>query len=214
MRLHDYASSGNCFKVRLALAQLGVPYERVPVDIFNGGTLTDEFGRLNPARTTPVLETDDGDVLVESNAILVYLAEGSELMPKDPVERAHVLRWLFYEQAEIVPGIGTPRVRVAAALLEPGSPSAERALAAGRAALGVLEGHLRDRDFLVGERYTLADLCVYAYVHVAGEAGLDLADYPAVGAWLARVEATPGHVDDLEPIPPDTRFGKGLSIYG
>ena len=214
MRLHDYASSGNCYKVRLALAQLGVPYERVPVDIFNGGTLTDEFGRLNPARTTPVLETGAGDVLVESNAILVYLAEGSELLPHDPVERAHVLRWLFYEQAEIVPGIGTPRVRVAAGLLDPGGPSAERALAGGRAALGVVEGHLRDRDFLVGERYTLADLCVYAYVHVAGEAGLDLADYPVINAWIERVEATPGHVDDLTPIPPDTRFGKGLSIYG
>jgi glutathione S-transferase len=214
MRLHDYASSGNCYKVRLALAQLGVAYERVPVDIFDGGTLTDEFGRLNPARTTPVLETDDGDVLVESNAILVYLAEGSELLPDDPVERAHVLRWLFYEQAEIVPGIGTPRVRVAAGLLDPRGPSAERALAEGTAALRLLEGHLSDRDFLVGERYTLADLCVYAYVHVAGDAGLDLADYPAVNAWIERVEATPGHVDDLVPIPPETRFGMGRSIYG
>jgi glutathione S-transferase len=214
MRLHDYASSGNCYKVRLALAQLGVPYERVAVDIFDGGTLTEEFGRLNPARTTPVLETDDGDVLVESNAILVYLTEGSELLPDDPIERAHVLRWLFYEQAEIVPGIGTPRVRVAAGLLELGSPAAARALAGGGAALSVLEGHLRDHDFLVGDRYTLADLCVYAYVHVAGEAGFDLADYPAVSAWIERVEATPGHVDDLVPIPPDTRFGMGRSIYG
>ena len=214
MRLHDYASSGNCYKVRLALAQLGVPYERAPVDIFDGDTLTDEFGRLNPARTTPVLETDDGDVLVESNAILVYLAEGSELLPDDRVERAQVLRWLFYEQAEIVPGIGTPRVRVAAGLLDPGGPAAERALAGGAAALGLLETHLRDRSFLVGERYTLADLCVYAYVHVAADAGFDLAAYPAVGAWIERVEATPGHMDDLVPIPSDTRFGMGRSIYG
>ena len=214
MRLHDYASSGNCYKARLALAQLGRPYERVPVDIFDGGTLTEEFGRLNPARTTPVLETDGGDVLVESNAILVYLAEGTELLPDDPVERAHVLRWLFYEQAEVVPGIGTPRVRVAAGLLELGSPAAERALAGGTAALRLLEDHLSDRDFLVGERYTLADLCLYAYVHVAGDAGLDLAGYPAIGAWIERVEATPGHVDDLAPIPPDTRFGMGRSIYG
>jgi glutathione S-transferase len=214
MRLHDYASSGNCYKVRLALAQLGRPYERVPVDIFDGGTLTEEFGRLNPARTTPVLETDGGDVLVESNAILVYLAEGTELLPDDPIERAHVLRWLFYEQAEVVPGIGTPRVRVAAGLLELGSPAAERALAGGTAALRLLEDHLSDRDFLVGERYTLADLCLYAYVHVAGDAGLDLAGYPAIGAWIERVEATPGHVDDLAPIPPDTRFGMGRSIYG
>ena len=145
MRLHDYASSGNCYKVRLALAQLGVPYERVPVDIFDGGTLTDEFGRLNPARTTPVLETDAGDVLVESNAILVYLAEGSELLPDERIERAQVLRWLFYEQAEIVPSIGTLRVRLAAGLLEPGSRAAAGRTAGGAAALGVVEGHLHDR---------------------------------------------------------------------
>jgi glutathione S-transferase len=214
MRLHDYPSSGNCYKVRLALAQLGIPYERVPVDIFDGGTLTDEFGKLNPARTTPVLETDDGDVLVESNAILVYLTEGTRLLPDDPVERAQVLRWLFYEQAEIVPSIGSLRVRLAAGVLEPGSKGAERYRAAGAAALTLLDGELSDRSFLVGDRYTLADLCVYAYVHVAGEAELDLSGYPAVSAWIERVEASDGHVDDLEPIPPDTRFGMGQSIYG
>jgi glutathione S-transferase len=186
----------------------------VPVDIFNGGTLTDEFGRLNPARTTPVLETDAGDVLLESNAILVYLAEGSELLPDDPVERAHVLRWLFYEQAEIVPSIGSLRVRLAAGVLEPGSPGAERYRAGGAATLRVLEGHLGERSFLVGERYSIADLCVYGYVHVAGEAGLDLSEYPAVSAWIERVEATEGHVDDLAPIPSETRFGMGRSIYG
>jgi glutathione S-transferase len=214
MRLHDYPSSGNCYKVRLALAQLGVPYERVNVDIFDGGTLTDEFGALNPARTTPVLETDGGDVLVESNAILVYLTEGTELLPGDPVERAQALRWLFYEQAEIVPSIGSLRVRLVAGVIEPGSSAAKRFTASGAAALGLLEQDLRDRDFLVGERYTVADLCIYAYVHVAGEAGFDLSEYPAVSAWIERVEATPGHVDDLAPIPPDTRFGMGRSIYG
>jgi glutathione S-transferase len=214
MRLHDYPSSGNCFKVRLALAQLGIPYERVTVDIFDGGTLTDEFGRLNPARTTPVLETDDGHALVESNAILVYLAEGSELLPVDPIERAQALRWLFYEQAEIVPSIGTLRVRLAAGVLEPDSKGAQRYRAAGAATLALLDGHLSERSFLVGERYSIADVCIYGYVHVAPEAGLDLADYPAVSAWIERVEATPGHVDDLMPIPPDTRFGMGRSIYG
>ena len=211
MRLNDYPSSGNCYKVRLLLAQLGVDYERVNVDIFNGGTLTDEFGALNPTRTTPVLELDDGEALLESNAILTYLAEGTELLPGDPIERAQVMRWLFYEQAEIVPSIGTLRVRLAAGVLAPDDPAAERFRRSGAACLRVLEGHLR---FLVGERYTIADTCVYAYVHAAGEAALDLADYPAVSAWIERVEATPGHVDDLEPIPADTRFGKGLSIYG
>lgn len=214
MRLHDYPSSGNCYKARLALAQLDIPYERVNVDIFDGGTLTDEFGALNPARTTPVLETDGGDVLVESNAILVYLAEGSELWPDDPVERAQVLRWLFYEQAEIVPSIGSLRVRLAAGVIAPDSSAAKRFMASATAALSLLEGHLAEREFLVGDRYTLADLCVYAYVHVAGEAGLDLAGYPAVSAWIGRVEGTPGFVDDLVPIPPDTRFGMGRSIYG
>jgi glutathione S-transferase len=214
MRLHDYSASGNCYKVRLLLAQLGRDHERVDVDIFNGGTLTDEFGALNPTRTTPVLELDDGEPLIESNAILTYLAEGTDLLPDDPVERAQVMRWLFYEQAEIVPSIGSLRVRLAAAVLLPDHPAAQRMRAAGARCLEVLESHLTERTFLVGERYTIADLGVYAYVHVAGDATLDLADYPAVSAWIARVEATPGFVGDLRPIPPDTRFGAGRSIYG
>jgi glutathione S-transferase len=214
MRLHDYPSSGNCFKVRLLLAQLGRDYERVNVDIFDGGTLTEEFGRLNPTRQTPVLETDAGDVLIESNAILFHLAEGTELLPDDPVERAHVLRWLLYEQAEIVPSIGSLRVRLAAGLLTPDHPAARSRLASGAAALGLLDEHLREREFMVADRYTIADIAVYAYVHVAGEASLDLAEHPAVQAWIARVEAVPGHVNDLQPIPPGTRFGMGRSIYG
>jgi glutathione S-transferase len=214
MRLHDYPSSGNCYKVRLLLAQLGLDYERVNVDIFDGDTLTEEFGRLNPARQTPVLETDAGDVLVESNAILFHLAEGTDLLPDDRVERAHVLRWLLYEQAEIVPSIGSLRVRLAAQVLQPDSPGAVSRQASGTAALRLLDDHLRERTYLVGGRYTIADIAVYAYVHVAGEAGLELADHPAVQAWIARVEATPRHVNDLRPVPPDTRFGMGRSIYG
>jgi glutathione S-transferase len=214
MRLHDYPSSGNCYKVRLLLAQLGLEYERVNVDIFDGDTLTEEFGRLNPARQTPVLETDAGDVLLESNAILFHLAEGTDLLPDDPVERAHVLRWLLYEQAEIVPSIGSLRVRLAAQALQPDSPGAVSRQASGTAVLRLLDDHLREHTYLVGERYTIADIAVYAYVHVAGEAGLELADHPAVQAWIARVEAAPGHLNDLQPVPPDTRFGMGRSIYG
>ena len=190
MRLHDYPASGNCYKVRLLLAQLGLDYERVHVDIFDGGTLTGEFGALNPTRTTPVLELDDGEVLLESNAILTYLAEGTEQLPDDPIERAHVMRWLFYEQAEIVPSIGSLRVRLAAAVLSPDHPAAQRMRDAGARCLDVLETHLSERTFLVGERYTIADLCVYAYVHVAGDATLDLAGYPALtpgsAAWRPR----------------------------
>ena len=214
MRLHDYPGSGNCYKVRLLLAQLGVDYERVHVDIFDGGTLSDEFAALNPTRTVPVLETDSGEALLESNAILVYLAEGTGLLPEDPIERAEVLRWLFYEQAEIVPGIAGLRMRLATGLLEPNSPGAQRRRAGGAAVLRVLDEHLTGRRFLVGERYSIADIAVYAYVHVAAEAGFDLAEYPSVPAWIGRVEATAGHLDDLQPIPPGTRLDAGRSIYG
>jgi glutathione S-transferase len=214
MRLHDYPASANCFKVRLLLAQLGLDYERVEVDIFGGDTLTNEFARLNPARMTPVLEPDDGEPLPESNAILVHLAEGTELLPGDPATRAQVLRWLFYEQGEVIPGIAGLRFRLQTGRLAPDSPAAEARRAAGAAVLEVLDGHLRTRRFLAGERYSIADISVYAYVHVAGEAGFDLADYPAVRDWIARVETTPGHMNDLQPYPPNTRPGMGQSIYG
>jgi len=213
MRLHEYPASGNCYKVRLLLAQLGIEYERVNVDIFGGDTLTDEFARLNPARMTPVLETDDGP-LPESNAILVHLAEGTELLPGEPFARAQVMRWLFYEQGEVIPGIAGLRFRLLTGRLAPDSPSAEARRASGAAVLEVLDAHLRGRPFLAGERYSIADIAVYAYVHVAGEAGLDLAEYPAVRDWIARVEDTPGYMNDLEPYPPNSRAGMGSSIYG
>ena len=126
------------------------------------------------------------------------------LLPVDPADRAHVLRWLFCEQSEVIPAIASPRFRLATGGAAPDSPAAERRRAAGLVALGVLDGHLQDRSFLVGERYTIADIALYGYVHVAHEAGHVLADYSAVSAWIERVEATPGHVDDLVPIPPDT----------
>jgi glutathione S-transferase len=142
LRLHDYAGSGNCYKVRLLLAQLDRPYERVPVDIFGGDTLTDDFGRLNPARETPVLETDQGPPLPQSNAILVHLGEGTDFLPGDPAERAHVLRWLFFEQAEVIPGIAGLHFRLITGRLEPDSRAVKSRRAVGEAALGVLNGHL------------------------------------------------------------------------
>ncbi len=213
MRLHDYPASANCFKVRLLLAQLGIDYERVRVDIFGGDTLTDEFAELNPARMTPVLETFTGDSLPESNAILFHLAEGSELLPDDSAERAQVLRWLFFEQAEIIPGIAGLRFRLITGRLAPDSPAVERRRAGGAAALDIVDEHLRSHAFLVGERYSIADIAVYAYVHVAGEAGFDLDEYPAVRDWIERVEATPGFVNDLAPYPPNASAGAGRGIY-
>jgi glutathione S-transferase len=214
LRLHDYSASGNCYKVRLLLAQLGREYERVPVDIFGGDTLTDEYARLNPVRETPVLEQDGAEPLPESNAILLHLAEGTEFLSADKAERAQTLRWLFWEQAEVIPGIAGLRFRLHTGRLAADSPDVERRRAAGHKVLRVLQQHLQERDFMVGGRYSVADISLYAYLHVAHEAGFDLADYPAVAAWLERVEATPGFMNDLEPYPPNSRLGQSRSKYG
>ena len=213
MRLHDYPSSANCYKVRLLAAQLGLDYERVNVDIFGGDTLTDDFARLNPARMTPVLETEDGP-LPESNAILVHLAEGTELLPEQPGSRAQVLRWLFYEQAEVQPGIAGLRFRLLTGRLDPDHPSVRARQATGAAVLQVLDDHLREQPYLVGGRYSIADISLYAYVHVAGDARFDLDAYPAVRDWIERVEATPRHMNDLQPMPPNSQLGVSRSIYG
>ena len=211
MRLHDYSASGNCYKVRLALAQLELPYERVPVDIFAGETLTDEFARLNPARTTPVLERDTGPPLPESNAILLHLADGTELLPDEPGERAQVYRWLFFEQAELIPAIAGLRFRLLTGRLAPDAPAAGARRAAGEELLGLLADHLATREFLVDSGYSVADIAVYAYVHVAGDAGYTLP--AAVQAWIGRVEAQPGFMNDLEPYPPNARPDASVSIY-
>jgi glutathione S-transferase len=212
LRLYDYAASANCFKVRLALAQLGRDYERVPVDIFDGDTLTHDFAAMNPHRSTPVLQVDDR-FLVESNAILVYLADGTHLWPDDPLERADVVRWLIYEQTDVVPATGGLRFRLQTGRLSKGDLEAQRRRAAGEEVLAVLDDHLARREFLVGGAYSIADIAVYAYVHVAYEAGYHMSRYPAVVRWLERVRAQPGHIDDLEPYPANARAGAGRSTY-
>jgi glutathione S-transferase len=213
LRLHDYPASGNCYKVRLLLAQLGREYERVPVDIFAGDTLSDDFGRLNPARETPVLEAEGADPLPESNAILLYLAEGSDFVSDDPRERAQTLRWLFWEQSEVIPGVAGLRFRLMTGRLAPDSPGMQRRRAGGESVLALLGDHLGDREFMVGERYSVADISLYAYVSVADEAGFDLSRHPAISAWLKRVEDTPGFMNDLEPYPPNSQLGESRSIY-
>ena len=211
MRLFDYHASGNCYKVRLALAQLGLPYERVPVDIFAGETLTDEFARLNPARSTPVLVPDPGPPLAESNAILLHLAEGTPLLPGDPADRAQVYRWLFFEQADLIPAIAGLRFRVLTGRLAPDAPDAQARRRAGDELLGLLADHLTDSEFLVGSGYSVADIAVYAYVHVAGDGAFTLPD--AVRSWIERVEAQPRFMNDLEPYPANARPGVSVSIY-
>ena len=211
MRLYDYAASGNCYKVRLALAQLGIEYERVPVDIFAGDTLTDEYARLNPARTTPVLVRDGEEPLPESAAILLHLAEGTELLPADPAQRAQVYRWLVFEQTDVIPAVAGLRFRLQTGRIEPDGREAGTRRAAGEELFGFLDDHLAGRDWIAGERYSVADIAHFGYLHVAHEAGYEVP--PAVGAWLERVAARPGYMNDLEPYPPNARPGAGRSTY-
>jgi glutathione S-transferase len=213
MRLHDYAASGNCYKVRLLLALLGVGYERVAVDIFAGDTLTPEFGHLNPVRETPVLELDSGETITQSNAILWYLAEGTAYLPEDRLGRARVVQWLSFEQERVMPGLGGTRFRRATgrAALDPAADATR--FAAGLAALRVLDDHLAEREFLVSSRCSIADLSVFGYACVAHQAGFDLDAFPAVVAWLERLRALSGFVADELIYPDNARTGQGRSIY-
>jgi len=213
LRLYDYAASANCYKVRLLLAQLGRPYERIPIDIFDGDTLTDEYGRINPFRSTPVLELVPGGYLIESNAILVYLAGETSLLPAGAAQRSEVVRWLIYEQTDVMPAIGGLRFRLQTGRLSLHHPDAARRKKIGRQVLGILGEHLAGRDFLVGADYSIADIAVYGYVHVAHEAGYELKRWPAVGRWLRRVAEQPRYINDLEPYPPNARAGAGRSMY-
>jgi glutathione S-transferase len=210
MRLYDYTASGNCYKVRLLLALLGQPYERVSVDIFAGDTLTEEYGALNPTRQTPVLELDTGELITQSNAILWYVAEPTGYLPDSRLERALVAQWLCFEQERVMSGIGAARFHTMTGR-DPALVAARFAL--GERALEVLQEHLAARLFLVGERCSIADVSVFGYTHVASDAGYELDRYPAVSRWLGRVRALPGFVDDLVPYPENARPGVGRSIY-
>jgi len=211
MRLHDYAASGNCYKARLLLSMLGQPYERVPVDIFAGDTLTNAYGVLNPVRETPVLELDDGTAIAQSPAVLTYLGEGTPFLPQTRLGRAQVAQWLAFEQERVMGAIGGTRFR-----LLTGRATAERLAGRVRLArdtLDILSAHLAGRPFLLGGEPTIADLAVFAYGSRAGDIGLPLASWPAVAAWADRVRALPGFMDDFAPYPPNAREGEGRSIY-
>ncbi len=195
MHLFDYLDSGNGYKVRLLLAQLGLDYRWTELDIDAGKTRTPEFLKRNLNGRIPTLELDDGTNLAESNAILWYLAEGTAFVPADRLGRAQALQWMFFEQYRHDPYVATPRYIVKHLPPE----HARRAelperLTKGRAALAVMDEHLKSRRFFVAEQYTIADIALYAYTHVAHEGGHDLTPYPGVRSWLARVAAQPKHV--------------------
>jgi glutathione S-transferase len=210
VRLYDYAPSANCYKPRLLLALLERDYERVPIDIFAGDTLTDAYVAVNPARETPALELDDGTVLTQSNAILWFLAEGTTFLPQDSLERGQVVQWLFFEQERVMVGIGGARFRILTGRTPELIPAR---LELGESALTMLEAHLEGRSYLVGNSCSIADLSNFAYAHVAQDAGFRLTDYPAVSGWLERVRALPRFIDDLAPYPDNARAGASRSIY-
>jgi len=213
LRLYDYAASCNCYKVRLLLAHLGIDYERVPVDIFAGGTLSDSYARINPMRTVPVLETEEG-YLPESNAILTYLAEGTPYVPDDPWERARVVGWLIYEQTDVVFMVGGLRFRLMVGRWTPDHPEAVHRREGAVEVLQFLDEQLAEDEFLVGGRYTIADIAVYGYSHRAEEAQLDLEPYPNLRAWFERIKSQPGYMEDVEPYGANAAPGAGQSIYG
>ena len=195
-RLQDYLPSGNGYKVRLVLRQLGLPYELVELDIKRGETRTPEFLAKNPNGRIPLLEIPGRGFLSESHAIISYLAEGSRLVPSDALDRGRMWQWMCFEQYNLEPNVGTARFWIASlgqSETELGDRLVEKRRN-GHAALSVLEAGLAGRGFLVGGRYTLADIALYAYTHVAPEGGFTLDAYPAIRAWCARVAAQPGHV--------------------
>lgn len=195
MILHDFLDSGNGYKIRLLLAQLGLAYRYHEVDMMKGETRTPQFLAKNPNGRIPLLELPDGQFLAESDAILWYLAEGSAFIPEGRLARAQVLQWMFFEQYSHEPYVATPRFIVRHLPKDsPRRAELPQRLSSGRNALGVMETHLATRSFFAAERYSIADIALYAYTHVAGEAGLDLAPYPAVRAWLARVAGQPRYV--------------------
>jgi glutathione S-transferase len=195
MLLYNSAVSGNCYKVRLLLARLGLEYETVDVSVVDRSNREEVLGGLNPGLRVPTLVLDDGRPLAESNAILWYFADGTDYVPADRYERAQVLQWQFFEQYSHEPYIAVARFL----LRYSGEPERferqrERLLAGGYAALDAMERHLDGRAFLVGDRYSIADVSLYAYTHVAHEGGFELDRYPAIRAWLGRVASHPGHV--------------------
>jgi len=194
MLLYDSRVSGNCYKVRLLFAHLGLPYQRREVDVVDRFGRRELLGELNPALRVPTLVLDDGRALGESDAILWYFAEGTPYLPDERFERAQVLQWMFFEQYSHEPYIAVLRFWLLFARAKPAEAVIEERRKGGDAALDAMEGHLATRQFLVAERYTIADIALYAYTHVAEEAGFDLSGYAGIRAWLARVSAQAGHV--------------------
>lgn len=208
MRLYDHAASANCLKCRVLLRQLGLPFELVEVDLFRGDARRPEHLERNPDGRVPVLETDDGAFVAESGAILLYLAEGTPLVPAGRLARARVHQWLFFEQNHIEAELASARFMALTGRAERQPEVFAHKVEAARRSVGTLARGLADgRPFVCGDAYSVADIALYAYVHCGADAGVDPAGDDVLAAWLRRVEATPGFVNDLGPIPPHAMLG-------
>lgn len=198
MKLYDYLPSGNSYKVRWLLSYLGLSYTHIPIDIHKRETHTPEFLNKNPAGQIPLLELEDGRLLAESNAILTFLAEGSDLIPDDAFERAKMMQWMFWEQYRHEPAIAVARF-IRNYAMDSRSDELPALMTKGEAVLNIMDDHLSERDWFVGTSRSLADIALYAYTHVADEAGFDLSQFSSIKAWLARFEATNVHIcmDDI-----------------
>lgn len=206
LKLYQYQPSGNCYKVRLLLHHLGIPFEVVEIKLKAGEARTPEFRAKNPIARVPTLELEPGVFLAESNAILWYFAEGTPFIPTDKLERARMLQWMFFEQYSHEPYIAVVRAWFSIFGIPPGKElELEERIQKGYFALDVMEGELKKRPFFAGDRYSLADIALYAYTHVAEEGRFDLGRYPAIRAWFERVQAQPRHIRITDPAPAAAR---------
>jgi glutathione S-transferase len=202
LTLYHSQPTGNSYKVRLLLSLLRIPYKAVAVDIFNGENRSEMYLAINPLGKAPALQLEDGTVLTESNAILIYLATGTELLPENKLQRARILQWMFFEQYSHLPYVGVARFYMH--LLKkapPRSGDAELWYARGRLALEIMDKHLSTVPWLAANRFTVADIALYAYTHVAPEGGFELTKYPAICAWIERIQQRPGYVPLMQPPP-------------
>ncbi|HEV8331661.1 MAG TPA: glutathione S-transferase family protein [Steroidobacteraceae bacterium] len=203
LKLYDYLPSQNGFKIRLLLQHLRQPYQHVPVAIFQGESRTPEFLQKNPVGAIPVLEPEPGVYVAESNAILCYLAEGTAYLPSERLARARVMQWLFFEQYYVEPTLGTLRFWTIAGKLKANEAVAAVKRSSGERALDALERHLSQHPFLANDTYSIADIAVFAYSHLAAEAHFDLASRPSFVRWLERVKAQAGTLPQIYPYTPD-----------